>query len=72
MKRIKAENFLRSAKAPGDEGRSDDGEHHLEQHEYLMWDRLRVRVEGVPADPAQPNPLEAADDPPLVGAEGEL
>ena len=55
----------------GDQRRRDDGEHHLEQHEHLMRDRLRVRVEGLDADAAQADPVEAADDAALVRAEGE-
>src|SRR5712664_1240780 len=52
-----------------DERRRDDGEHHLEKHEGLVRDGGGVRRVGLGSHPAQPYPLEAADDAPLVGAE---
>ena len=55
----------------GDQRRRDDREHHLEQHERLVRDRLRVGVERLDADAAQADPLQPADDAALVGAEGQ-
>ena len=55
----------------GDEGRRDDGEHHLVDHEGLMGDGGGVAGIGLQADAVQADPGQAADQAVDVRPEGD-
>ena len=56
---------------PGDQGRSDPREHHLEGGEEPLGDRLGVIGIGGHAHPGQSQVVEAADDPPDIPPKGQ-
>ena len=54
-----------------DEGRRDDREHHLEEHEQQVRDGGRVVGVGLDAHAVEAGPAQAADEAAVVGAEGQ-
>ena len=56
---------------PRNQGRGNDGKHHLKDHIGLMGNGRRIVRVGVKPDPTQPDPIQIADDMPHIGTKGK-
>ena len=58
-------------KGAGDQGRGDNREHALIDHEGLMGNGLRISLKGFETHPGQTHPIQVADEVSHVRAEGQ-
>ncbi len=58
----KSGKFHPFGKGPGDQGRGDNGKHHLKDHKGLMGDGGGIILKRGGPDPAKSEPIQAADD----------
>ena len=63
--------FHSFSKGAGDQGRRDDGEHALKNHESQMGDGRAVGFVGFHSHPFKTEPVQATDDAAVVRAEGQ-